>query len=74
MNHVSSDCPIPLPPITRSDDFSNSDTNTDPIGESSLGIEHGPFLPPNNPTLNNLFSENVDNQDDTALGESFILS
>jgi len=41
----------------------------DPIGDSGTGIEHGPFLPPGTPTLNNIFAEAGDSHDDSPMGE-----
>lgn len=66
-NSSTSDYAIPLPPPPGLNDF--TDVGADPIGDSGTGIEHGPFLPPGTPALNNLFSEGGDSQDDSPMGE-----
>lgn len=65
-NSSTSDYAIPLPPPPGLNDF--SDVGADPI-DSGTGIEHGPFLPPGTPALNNLFAEAGDSHDDSPMGE-----
>ncbi|XP_033335346.2 uncharacterized protein LOC117225727 [Megalopta genalis] len=65
-NSSTSDYAIPLPPPPGLSDF--TDIGTDElIDNSGAGIEHGPFLPPGTPALNNLFSEGGDSQDDSPM-------
>ncbi|XP_012144465.1 uncharacterized protein LOC100877443 isoform X4 [Megachile rotundata] len=64
-NSSTSDYAIPLPPPPGLNDF--TDVGADPISDSGTGIEHGPFLPPGTPALNNLFSEGGDSQDDSPM-------
>ncbi|KAM0731930.1 Ubiquitin carboxyl-terminal hydrolase 32 [Formica fusca] len=63
-NSSTSDYAIPLPPPPGLNDF--SDVGADPI-DSGTGIEHGPFLPPGTPALNNLFAEAGDSHDDSPM-------
>lgn len=56
---------IPLPPPQAYDDF--GDVGAEPAVERD-GIEHGPFLPPSS-TLNNLFADSADIQEDTVIGQ-----
>jgi len=46
-----------------------TDVGADPISDSGTGIEHGPFLPPSTPALNNLFTETGDSHDESPMGE-----
>lgn len=62
-NSSASDYAIPMPPPPSLEDF--ADVGADPVGDS---VEYGPFLPPGTPTLNNLFAENGENQDDSVIG------
>ncbi|KAG5336376.1 UBP4 hydrolase, partial [Acromyrmex charruanus] len=64
-NSSTSDYAIPLPPPPGLNDF--TDMGADPIGDSGTGIEHGPFLPPGTPTLNNIFAEAGDSHDDSPM-------
>ncbi|KAG7208115.1 hypothetical protein KM043_009687 [Ampulex compressa] len=64
-NSSASDYAIPLPPPPGLNDF--TDVGADPIGDTGSGIEHGPFLPPGAPALNNLFAEAGDSQDDSPM-------
>ncbi|XP_046829167.1 uncharacterized protein LOC124428759 isoform X1 [Vespa crabro] len=68
----ASDCAIPLPPPPELNDFRDvdfRDTNTDSNVESGALVQYGPFFPPSGtPTLNNLFAEAGDVQDDTTMG------
>nr|XP_012225598.1 PREDICTED: uncharacterized protein LOC105674073 isoform X2 [Linepithema humile] len=64
-NSSTSDYAIPLPPPPGLNDF--SDVGADPISDSGTGIEHGPFLPPGTPALNNLFAEAGDSHDDSPM-------
>ncbi|XP_046608674.1 uncharacterized protein LOC124299491 isoform X2 [Neodiprion virginianus] len=64
-NVITGDCVIPLPPPPGLEDF--VDVGADPIGDSLIGVEHGPFLPPGGPMLNNLFAEADDDQNDSAI-------
>ncbi|XP_072753557.1 uncharacterized protein [Anoplolepis gracilipes] len=63
-NSSTSDYAIPLPPPPGLNDF--SDVGADPI-DSGTGLEHGPFLPPGTPALNNLFAEAGDSHDDSPM-------
>ncbi|XP_072753553.1 uncharacterized protein [Anoplolepis gracilipes] len=65
-NSSTSDYAIPLPPPPGLNDF--SDVGADPI-DSGTGLEHGPFLPPGTPALNNLFAEAGDSHDDSPMEE-----
>ncbi|XP_018369641.1 PREDICTED: uncharacterized protein LOC108765425 isoform X1 [Trachymyrmex cornetzi] len=64
-NSSTSDYAIPLPPPPGLNDF--TDMGADPIGDSGTGVEHGPFLPPGTPTLNNIFAEAGDSHDDSPM-------
>jgi len=66
-NSSTSDYAIPLPPPPGLNDF--TDIGADPIDDSRTGIEHGPFLPPGTPALNNIFAEAGDSHDDSPMGE-----
>ncbi|XP_012252717.2 uncharacterized protein LOC105684145 isoform X2 [Athalia rosae] len=64
-NSSAADYAIPMPPPSGLDDF--VDVGADPIEDSPMGIEHGPFLPPGAIALNNLFAEAGENQDDSVI-------
>ncbi|XP_015590177.1 uncharacterized protein LOC107265331 isoform X2 [Cephus cinctus] len=64
-NSSASDYAIPLPAPPGLDDF--TDVGANPMEEVCISMEHGPFLPPVTPILNNLFADTGETQDDSVI-------